>query len=206
MKTNKSGSTLVAVLITVCAVSALLGVVTNVTRFQARNANRTVLRSQATSYGDAVLESLFDQWRYAMINSSVADDRTYGVSNATLAATLTTPTTTQIPPPTGISLATWSVTARTPLLAPTTRADGRPDPEQGTNSRLRVRVYYTARVEINCQGLGAGTADRVVLERSFVRGGRNVFDNLFFGTQLETEIHPGAPMYVDGKVYAGGNL
>jgi hypothetical protein len=206
MRNNKSGSSLVAVLITVCAVSAMLAVVTNVTRFQARNGNRTMLRAQAVSYGDAVLESLFDQWRYAMVNTAVVDDRTYGVSNATLAATLTTPTTTQLPPPTGISIATWSVTARTPLLAPTTRADGRPDPEQGTNSRLRVRVYYTAHVEVNCVGIGAGTADKVVLERSFVRGGRNVFDNFFFGTQKETEIHPGAPMYLDGKVYAGGNL
>jgi len=46
----------------------------------------------------------------------------------------------------------------------------------------------------------------VTVQRVFVRAGRNIFDNFFFGTQPETEFSPGAPMYVDGSVYAAGNL
>lgn len=204
MKTNTKGSTLVAVMITVMVISILLGVVTNLTRFQTRNGNRTVLRSQAIAYGDAVLESLYDQWRNAMISATTTDDRTNGLSNASLASTLTLPTPSQLPPPKGMTIASWSVTSATPLLTASTAPDGRPVPEQGTNSRLRVRIYYLARVTVNYTGFGA--TDTVTLERSFIRGGRNVFDNFFFGTQQEVEFHPGAPMYVDGKVYVGGNM
>lgn len=204
MKKRTSGSTLVAVMMTVAVVSLLLGVVTNVTQFQSRNGNRTVLRSQAIAYGDAVLESLFDQWRAGMISATDTTDRANGLSNATLAGLLAVPTPAQLPAPSGIALVNWSVTAANPMMGPTSRSDGRPDPEQGTNSRLRMRLYYLARVTVSYNGFGAN--DRVTLERPFIRGGRNLFDNFYFGTQQETEFHPGAPMYVDGKVYVGGNM
>jgi hypothetical protein len=204
MTTTKKGSTLVAVLITVTVVSTLLGVITNVTRFQTRNTNRTILRSQAIAHGDAVLESLFDQWRFAMLNVNTTIDRSDGLSNSTLAGILAAPTTAQLPAPQGISVAGWSVTAANPMLGPTSRGDGRPEAEQGTNSRLRTRLYYVARVQINYTGFGA--TDNVSLERTFVRAGKNLFDNFFFGTQQEIEFHPGAPMYVDGQVYVGGNV
>ena len=204
MKSKTSGSTLVAVLITVTVVSTLLGVVTNVTRFQTRNSSRSIVRSQAVAYGDAILESLYDQWRLAMVNASNATDRTSGLTNTALAATLTLPTTTQLPAPTGITLASWSVTSANPLMGTPVATDGRPDPEQGSNSRLRVRIYYKATVTVNYTGFGA--SDTVTVERAFIRGGRNVFDNFFFGTEPEIEFPPGPPMYVDGKVYLAGNL
>ena len=204
MKKRNSGSTLVAVLITVTVVSALLGVITNVTRFQSRNSNRTILRSQAVAYGDAILESLYDQWRLAMISATNETDRTSGLTNATLAATLAAPTSTALPVPTGMTMESWSVTSASPLLGSPTRTDGRPDPEQGSNSRLRVRLYYLAKVVVKYNGVGGN--DKVTLERAFIRSGRNVFDNFFFGTEPEIEFHPGAPMYVDGKVYVAGNL
>lgn len=204
MKTKQTGSTLVAVLITVSFVSILLGVVTNVTQYQGRTSNRNIIRTQATAYGDAILESLWDQWRAAMINTADTTDRTNGLSNASLSSALSLPTTAQIPAPAGMTVASWSVTAANPMLGPTTRADGRPEPEQGTNSRLRVRLYYLARVTINYSGFG-GTSS-ITLERAFIRGGRNLFDNFFFGTLPEIEFHPGPPMYVNGKVYVSGNM
>src|SRR5678815_4569613 len=102
MISKKSGSTLVAVMITVTVFSALLGVIVNVTRTQATNTHRTLLRSQATAYGDAVLESLFDQWRNAMITATDATDRSLGRTNAYLASALTVPSVAQLPAQTGI--------------------------------------------------------------------------------------------------------
>lgn len=198
------GSTLVAVLITVTVVSAMLGVVTNVTRFQTRNSGRTILRSQAVAYGDAVLESLYDQWRIAMASASNSTDRASGLTNDALAATLKAPTSAQLPIPAGFTITKWSVTSANPMLGPSTRSDGRPEPEQGTNSSLRVRLCYIASVTVKYTGFGAD--DSVTVERPFIRSGRNIFDNFFFGTEPEIEFHPGAPMYVDGKVYVSGNL
>ena len=204
MKKNTSGSSLAAVMITVSVFSALLGVIVTVTRTQTGNSSRTATRSQAIAYGDGIMESLFDQWRNAMITATDQTDRLLGRSTAQLQTMLMPPNESSYPPPSGISLVSWSVTAATPMLAPTTKADGRPTPEQGATSRLRMRLYYNARVEVAFTG-PSGT-DNVVIERPFIRGGRNLFDNFYFGTVQETEMHPGAPMYVDGPVYAGGNL
>lgn len=204
MNSKNSGSSLVAVMIAVTFFTAIIGVVMNVTRTQSSNTHRAYLHSQAVAYGDAVLESLFDQWRNSMMSATTADDRYNGRTNAYLSANLHEPTTANVPPPNGITLTNWSVVSATPMLKVSTREDGRPDPEQGTNSRLRIRLYYLARVQVAFTGPGVN--DSVTLERPFVRGGRNLFDNFFFGTQPETEFHPGAEMYVDGTVYVGGNL
>lgn len=204
MKQQNSGSSIAAVMITVTVFSVLLGVVVTVTGTQTGNSTRTATRSQAVAYGDGVLESLFDQWREAMISATETNDRLLGRSNAQLASLITVPTDSELPPPSGISLVSWKVEAATPMLTTSTQPDGRPLPEQGTNSRLRMRLYYLARAEVAFTG-PSGT-DTVVVERPFIRGGRNLFDNFFFGTLQETEFHPGAPMYVDGPVYAGGNL
>jgi hypothetical protein len=204
MISKKSGSTLVAVMITVTVFSALLGVIANVTRTQATNTHRILLRAQATAYGDAVLESLYDQWRNAMVTSTDATDRLLGRTQSYLTANMSAPTTAQLPAQDGITLSSWTVRAVTPMLQPTTDANGRPVPEQGTNSRLRMRLIYLAKVEVAYAG--AGTQGTVTLERPFIRAGRNLFDNFFFGTLQETEFHPGAPMYVDGTVYVGGNI
>ena len=205
MKKLNSGSSLVAVMITVAFFSAMIGVIVSVTRTQTFNSERVIARSQAVAYGDAIVESLFDQWRETMLNSTDALDRKFGRTQAHLAATLKAPTTAEVPAPKGISLNNWEVKAVNPMLQPTTRADGRPDLEQGTTNSLRTRAIYLARVVVNFPGSG-GTTETVTLERPFVRAGKTLFDNFFFGMQPDVEFHPGQPMYVDGTVYVGGNL
>src|SRR5687767_13330159 len=101
MTSKNSGSSLAAVMITVALLSTLLGVVVNVTRTQAVNTNRTLMRAQATAYGDAVLESLFDQWRDAMITATDAADRLHGRTQDYLRTALSAPTDAQLPPPMG---------------------------------------------------------------------------------------------------------
>ena len=92
------------------------------------------------------------------------------------------------------------------MLATTTDPAGRPTLENGTNSRLRVRIYYRASVTVQFRALtGSGTSTATV-QRIFVRAGRNIFDNFFFGTQPNVEFQPGPDMYVGGTVYVGGNL
>jgi len=98
-----------------------------------------------------------------------------------------------------VTLNSWSVTALTPLLVTTTDPAGRPTLENGTTSRLRVRIYYRASVTVNYRSsTGSKTA---TVQRLFCRAGRNIFDNFFFGTQSNVEFHPGPDMYVTGTVY-----
>jgi hypothetical protein len=90
------------------------------------------------------------------------------------------------------------------MLTPTTDPAGRPVPENGTNSALRTRLSYLATVTV--QYYVPSVLRTVTLQRTFVRSGRNVFDNFFFGTQPKVEFQPGPPMYVSGPVYVGGDL
>jgi len=201
---SAAGSGLLAVLFTMSIVAALVAAVFSVTNTQVAVTKRTANRAAAQSYGDGVMESLFDQWRNAMISVTNTTDRANGLSNASLVATLAAPNTTTLPLPPGVTLGAWNVIACTPLLAPTTDAGGRPVPETGTSSTLRVRLHYLATVNVNfATSTGIKT---VTLRRTFVRSGRNLFDNFFFGTQPNIEFHPGPPMYVSGTSYIGGNL
>jgi len=199
-----AGAGLLAVLFTMVITSLLVATIFSVTSAHVGIARRTTDRAVALAYGDGVIESLYDQWRQAMINVTNTTDRSSGLSNAALTATLSAPTTADLPRPAGVTLTSWSVTATTPLLEPTTDADGRPIAENGTRSRLRVRLHYLARATVQFRGpSGNNTA---TVERVFVRAGRNLFDNFFFGTQHNVEFHPGPPMYVNGTVFVAGNL
>lgn len=204
MKRNDSGAGLLIVLFTMAFVSALVAVVYTVTNTHTRVTRRVVDRTAAVAFADAVLESLYDQWRQAMISVTNATDRKDGLTNSALAAVLQAPNSIQLPPRSGISLGSWSVVAATPLLAPLTGSSLRPAPENGTSSSLRVRLHYLASATVNFPGPSGNQS--VTVQRAFVRAGRNIFDDFFFGTQKKVEFHPGPPMYVDGTVYIGGDL
>lgn len=213
MKKSNSGTSVMAVLIVIACMAIIMGAVFTMTTTEARFMKRGVDRAVAIAYGDGVLESVFDQWRMAMVNTQDATQHSQGLTanelkngTATSPATtvpaglpLTLPSSTQLPAPSGISLASWNIQAATPYLA-TLANDTRPTAENGTNSRLRIRLYYTATATVNYP------RGQVVVQRTFVRAGRNIFDNFLFSTQPITEIHPGAAMYVNGTVYAGGDL
>ena len=199
-----SGSGLLAVIFTMSIVAALVAIIYSSTSNQVNVARREVNRSAAITYGDGVMESLFDQWRNAMINVTTATDRAGGMTNSALTAALALPTSTVLPPPAGVTVLSWSVKAQTPLIASTTDVAGRPTPENGTTWRDRTRLYYLATLTV--QYYVPATFRTVTLQRVFVRGGRNLFDNFFFGTQQKTEFHPGPPMYVSGTAYIGGDL
>jgi hypothetical protein len=201
---RSSGMGLVVVVSTMAVCALLVTLVFAVTSAQQVSTRRASSRVAAKAYADGVIESLYDQWRSAMIGVTASADRLGGLSDASLAATLVAPTSAQLPPPAGVTLGAWSVTARTPLLAPTTDPGGRPTPENGTSSSLRVRLNYLASVTVN-YSTPAGQAS-MTMQRVFVRAGKNLFDNFFFGTQAKTEFHPGPDMYVSGTVYVGGDL
>lgn len=206
MKTSRTphASSLLVVLMSIALISSMVGVIFNVTSVHARAAHRGVQRASAIAVGDAVLEHLYDQWRQAMITVRDESDRGLGLPNKSLAEFLSAPTSAELPMPVGIRLVSWSVTAADPLLTPLLGSKDRPQPEAGTNSKLRVRLYYLASATVRFQAPEG--SDTVTVQRAFVRAGTNLFDNFFFGTQSETEFHPGPPMYVNGTVYTRGNL
>ena len=201
---SNAGGALIAVLIALLIVSALVGTVFTVTSNIARMSKRSADRQQAIAYGDGIVENLYDQWRNAMITVTTTADRTGGLTTSALQSFLSLPTTTQLPPPPGVTVTSWSVTAATPLLAPLTDPAARPTPESGTKSSLVARLNYLAVIQLQYPGpFGPAT---VTVQRNFARGGRNLFSNYLFCTQPNIEINPGAPMYIMGTCYIGGNL
>ncbi len=203
-----------AVLFIIAAMAAAVATIFSVTSTESRFMRRSVDRATAIAYGDAVIQSLFDQWRMASSNTLDPTQHSSGFTyNELMSGTATTPSTTVpsplpltapsstlIPVPAGISLASWSVKPADPYLSPVSGNTTRPTAESGTNSRLRIRTYYVANATVNFP------RGSVTVQRAFVRAGRNIFDNFLFSTQPVTEIHPGAAMYVNGTIYAGGDL
>lgn len=204
MKRSITGSTLLAVLFIMAIVATLAGIVLTITTHVSRLSKRTIERSQAIAYGDAVLENLYDQWRQAMISATADTDRKMGLATSGF-TNLAPPTTAVLAPPPNISLSSWSVKAATPLLDPMPNTSDRPTPENGTRSSLRMRLHYLATATISFPG-PTSMNGTVTVQRDFVRGGRSIFDNFYFGTQKVTEMHPGAPMYISGTCYIGGDL
>ncbi|MEI9895851.1 MAG: hypothetical protein WDN28_18745 [Chthoniobacter sp.] len=201
---SESASGLLAVLFFMVLTSLTVAMIFSVTSSHVTASKRTIDRSIALAYADGVLESLFDQWRTKLTGVTNATDRTYGMSTAALTAALSAPSNTTLPPPVNVTLSSWDITALTPLLVTTTDPAGRPTLENGTNSRLRVRIYYRASVTVQYRSAtGSKTA---TVQRLFCRAGRNIFDNFFFGTQANVEFNPGPDMYVNGTVYVGGDL
>lgn len=207
MKTTRhseSASGLLAVLFFMVLTCLTVAMIYSVTSTHVAVSKRTVDRSIALAYADGILESLYDQWRTRLSTVTNNTDRVNGMSSSALTTALVPPNSTALPPPVNVSLSSWSITALTPLLADTTDTNGRPTLENGTSSRLRVRIYYRASVTVQYRSAtGSKTA---TVQRIFCRAGRNIFDNFFFGTQTKVEFHPGPDMYVDGTVYVGGDL
>lgn len=213
-KNVESGAALMGVLFVIAAMAILVAAIYSVTGTEGRYMKRSVDRATAITYGDSVIECLFDQWRLASSNTLDPTQHTNGFTGdelmkgaATLPATgvpaplpLSVPNSTQVPVPPNCRLVSWSVKPADPFLNLVSDNVTRPSPESGTNSRSRIRMYYVADVTV---GYPNGT---VTLERAFVRAGRNIFENFLFSTQPVTEINPGAPMYINGTIYAGGDL
>jgi hypothetical protein len=151
MKRSTTGSTLLAVIFIMVIVATLAGIVLTITTHVSRLSKRTNERAQAVAYGDAVLESLFDQWRQAMISATADIDRKQGLPNSSLTG-LTAPSTGALMPPQNISLASYSIVAATPLLVPLPGSADRPLPENGTRSSLRARLHYLATATVNFPG------------------------------------------------------
>ncbi len=224
-----------AVLFLIAVMAAVVGAVYSVTGTEGRFMERSTDRATAIAYGDGVIQSLFDQWRLAAASATDPYQRGLSTSSANYDGTggftydelmngvvtspatslpknsagtallpLKAPTSSQLPVPPGISLASWNVAPADPYLNPVGSATAkttRPKEENGTNSQSLRRVYYLATVTVNYRHGGT-----VIVQRPFVRAGRNMFDNFLFSTQPITEINPGAAMYVNGNVYVGGDL
>jgi len=93
------GSTLVVIMVAILVGAMLVGISLNVTNFNGRLTNRSVERAKMIAYADGFLESLYDQWRNAVISVNNNTDRTLGLSNSSLASAITAPTNTELPLP-----------------------------------------------------------------------------------------------------------
>jgi hypothetical protein len=194
-----------AVLVLIATMVLIMGAVFTMTTGEARFMKRSIDRAVAISYADGVLEDLFDQWRTAMSNGTNLSQtqKSLGPTGNELAASpfsVTTPSSTVLPVPVGISLVSGTISAGTPYGVALS-GTARPTLENGTNSTLLIRMYYIATATVSYPHGG-----KVTVQRIFTRAGTNIFNNFLFSAQPVTEISPGANMYVNGTIYAGGNL
>ena len=203
---SESGSALMVVLMLIATTSLMIGAVLMMTTGEARFMKRSVDRDTAIAYADGVLDDLFDQWRYAMTNSTSlsSTDKKYGPTGTELTGTLgiaiTSSGSTSIHvPPANMSLSSWGITAADPY-GNALASGSRPTLENGTNSSLLIRMYYIATATVSFPH------GSVTVQRVFTRAGTNIFNNFLYSAQPVTELDPGATMSINGTIFAGGNL
>jgi len=205
-KRTDSGSALMVVLMLIATMALMIGAVLMMTTGEARFMKRSMNRDMAIAYADGVVEDIFDQWRNAMSNGTnlTATQVKNGPTGAYLTGTsglvsISTGSTSIHVPPANMSLSSWSLSAATPYGVALS-STSTPTLENGTNSSLLVRMYYIATATVTFP------YGQVTVQRIFTKAGSNIFNNFLYSAQPVTEIDPGQSMYVNGTIYAGGDL
>lgn len=204
-----AGNTLIVTIITLAIVGVFIDLAMQYTNSIGRNVRRSLLLRQATNIGDASTEMAFSAWR-AICRSN----QTKVFARSDFDNEIPTPTPGNFP---GVSQYTLTNYAIYPLDSnwnTKTTAAATPAAIAGTSSGDRSYYYLaTADVVIPTLATTAGNLSNPNDLHNVVARVRRVFQKqvlslwryaIFYTDDME--IHPGAPMVVNGDVHTNGNL
>lgn len=215
MRTNhhqnhrQAGNTLIVTIITMAIVGVFIDLAMQYTNSIGRNTRRSLLLRQATNIGDASTEMAFSAWR-----AICRTNQTNVFARNSFDNEIPTPTPGNFP---GVSQYTLSNYAIYPLDSnwnTKTAGGATPAPIAGTASGDRSYYYLaTADVVIPTLATTAGNLSDPNDLHNVVARVRRVFQKqilslwryaIFYTDGME--IHPGAPMTVNGDVHTNGSL
>ena len=204
-----SGNTLIVTVITMVIVGVFIDLAMQYTNSIGRNVRRSLLLRQATNIGDASTEMAFSAWRAICRTSQTTVFKRSDFDNE-----IPTPTPGNFP---GVSQYTLTNYAIYPLDSnwnTKTAATATPAPIAGTASGDRS-YYYLATADVVIPTLTTTAANltnpndphNVVarVRRIFQKQILSLWRYAIFYTD-GMEIHPGAPMTVNGDVHTNGSL
>lgn len=204
-----SGNTLIVTVITMVIVGVFIDLAMQYTNSIGRNVRRSLLLRQATNIGDASTEMAFSAWRAICRTSQTTVFKRSDFDNE-----IPTPTPGNFP---GVSQYTLTNYAIYPLDSnwnTKTAGTATPAPIAGTASGDRSYYYLaTADVVIPTLTTTAANLTNPNDPHNVVARVRRVFQKqilslwryaIFYTDGME--IHPGAPMVVNGDVHTNGSL
>ncbi len=215
MKTNhrqnrrQAGNTLIVTIITMAIVGVFIDLALQYTNSIGRNVRRSLLLRQATNIGDASTEMAFSAWRAICRTNQTKIFKRSDFDNE-----IPTPTPGNFP---GVSQYTLTNYAIYPLDSNwNTKTSGAATPAPIAGTSIGDRSYYylaSADVVIPTLVTTAANLSNPNDPANVVARVRRVFQKqilslwryaIFYTDDME--IHPGAPMVVNGDVHTNGNL
>ena len=206
---RQTGNTLIVTIITMAVVGVFIDLAMQYTNSIGRNVRRSLLLRQATNIGDASTEMAFSAWR-----AICRTNQTNIFPRSSFSNQIPTPTPGDFP---GVSQYTLLNYAIYPLDSNwNIKTDPAATPATIAGTSAGDRSYYylaTADVVIPTLTTSAGNLSNPNDPNNVVARVRRVFQKqtlslwryaIFYTDDME--IHPGAPMVVNGDVQANGSL
>jgi len=215
MKINHSpnrrlaGNTLIVTVITLAIVGVFVDLAMQYTNSIGRNVRRSLLLRQATNIGDASTEMAFSAWRAICRSNPSKLFATSDFDNE-----IPTPTPGNFPGVSQYALSNYAIYPLDSNWNTKTASSATPAPIAGTSSGDRS-YYYLASADVVIPTLTttAGNLTNPNDPSNVVARVRRVLQKqvlslwryaIFYTDDME--IHPGAPMVVNGDVHTNGNL
>jgi len=204
-----AGNTLIVTVITLAIVGVFVDLAMQYTNSIGRNTRRSLLLRQATNIGDASTEMAFSAWRAICRSNQATVFRRSDFDNE-----IPTPTPGDFPGVSQYTLTNYAIYPLDSNWKTKTAASATPAAIAGTSSGDRS-YYYLATADVVIPTLATTTANltnpndphNVVarVRRVFQKQVLSLWRYAIFYTD-DMEIHPGAPMVVNGDVHTNGNL
>ncbi|MBA3960545.1 MAG: hypothetical protein H0X40_01405 [Chthoniobacterales bacterium] len=204
-----AGNALIVTVMTMAIVGVWIGLALQYTDSVGRNVRRSILLRQATNIGDSSTEMAFAAWR-----SICRTNQTKVFKNSDFSGSIPSPTPADFPGVSQYTLTNFTVRALDSTWAPKAGGGATPAPIAGPNHG-DLSYYYlaTADVVLPTVSTPVGKTQDPTDPNNIVVRVRRVFQKetlslwryaIFFNDDLE--IHPGAPMVVNGDVQTNGSL
>ena len=206
---RQAGNTLIVTIITMAIVGVFIDLAMQYTNSIGRNVRRSLLLRQATNIGDASTEMAFSAWRAICRTSQTTVFKRSDFDNE-----IPTPTPGNFPGVSQYTLTNYAIYPLDSRWNTKTAGTATPAPIAGTASGDRSYYYLaTADVVIPTLATTAANLSNPNDPHNVVARVRRVFQKqilslwryaIFYTDGME--IHPGAPMTVNGDVHTNGSL
>ena len=205
--TARAGNTLIVTLMTMIIVGVFVELAMQYTNSISRNVQRSLLLRQATNIGDASTEMAFSAWRAICRTNQATVFKRSDFDNE-----IPTPTPGNFPGVARYTLSNYGIYPLDSYWNAQTAGTATPAPIAGPNHG-DLSYYYLATADVVIPTINAKNVTDPNDPGTVVARVRRVFQKetlslwryaAFYGNDLE--IHPGAPMIINGDVHSNGSL
>ena len=203
------GNTLLVTIITMAIVGVFIDLALQYTNSVSRNVQRSILLRQAINIGDASTEMAFSAWRAIWRTNQT---RAGGFPRSAFDTEIPTPTPGNFPGVARYSLSNYAIYPLSSTWVALTASAATPAPISGPNHG-DLSHYYLATADVVIPTVNSKDPNSLTDTGNVVARVRRVFQQetlslwryaVFYEDNME--IHPGAPMNINGDVHTNGSL